>query len=243
MTAELKTEERPVAALPDWIPPPKDFITLVPIFATALAIFYDVGYFYGFDINYFSFFTLNEHIVFALQALPVAIVLCAISLPQVLWLFKSKSYEYPRVPFDPKNAIYREIVRWTMIVLSLAPFFYGVYVHPQQYIFNVFTFLLAAGGVLYFLGTSRAVISMAAGAALPLIAYAFGLQQATQAQDGIASHLVRIVKGENREGVLLRAGERGLLFFDSATRQVTMIRWDGVAEVVTKKSLSPLTKP
>src|SRR6476660_1090273 len=115
MTAELKTEERPVAALPDWIPPPKDFITLVPIFATALAIFYDVGYFYGFDINYFSFFTLNEHIVFALQALPVAILVCAISLPQGLWLFQSKAYEGSRLPLNPTNPIYRKVVRWTLI--------------------------------------------------------------------------------------------------------------------------------
>jgi hypothetical protein len=78
---------------------------------------------------------------------------------------------------------------------------------------------------------------------LPLLAYAFGLQQATEAQDATASHIVRMAKGENREGGLLRAGERGLLFFDAATRQVTMIRWDGVTEVVTKKSLSTVSKP
>jgi hypothetical protein len=43
--------------------------------------------------------------------------------------------------------------------------------------------------------------------------------------------------------MLLRAGERGLLFFDAATRQVAMIRWDGVTEVVTKESLSTVSKP
>jgi hypothetical protein len=37
--------------------PLKDFLTFVPLFATALAIFYDVGYFAGFNLNYFSFFT------------------------------------------------------------------------------------------------------------------------------------------------------------------------------------------
>jgi hypothetical protein len=243
MTAELESEERAVAAKPEWIPPLKDFTTFVPILATALAIFYDVGYFHGFDINYFSFFTLNEHIVFALQALPYAMLVCAISLPQGLWLFQSKAYEGPRLPLNPTNPIYRKIVRWTVIALSVSPVIFAVYVHPQQYVLNVFALFLGMGGVLYFLGMSRVVISIVAGAALPLLAYAFGLQQATEAQDATASHIVRMEKGENREGGLLRAGERGLLFFDAATRQVTMIRWDGVTEVVTKKSLSTVGKP
>jgi hypothetical protein len=65
----------------------------------------------------------------------------------------------------------------------------------------------------------------------------FALQQAGEAQHAAASHIIRSDKGENsRAGVLLKAGELGLLFFDAATRQVTMIRWDGVTEVVTKKA-------
>jgi hypothetical protein len=92
MTAELEAKETAVAARTNGMPPFKDFLTFVPLLATALAIFYDVGYFYGFDLNYFSFFTLNEHIVFALQVLPYGMLVCALSLPHVLWVFNSKSY-------------------------------------------------------------------------------------------------------------------------------------------------------
>ena len=51
----------------------KIWSVVVPLIATTLAVTFDVGYFYGLDINYFTFFSLSEHIVFALQALPIVI--------------------------------------------------------------------------------------------------------------------------------------------------------------------------
>jgi hypothetical protein len=256
MTAEPEIAKRAVAARPDGIPPLKDFITFVPILATALAVFYDVGYFSGFDINYFSFFTLNEHIVFALEILPTAMLVCALSLPQVFWLFNPKSYE--NRPFHsgqafmgggPEQSFSRRLANaikvWALAALSIGAALYAVYNLSEQYVLQIMALIVGVGGALYSLGTKQLVIYIVLGAAgPPLFAYAFGLQQADQAQHATASHIIRRDKEENsREGVLLRAGERGILFFDAATRQVTMIRWDGVTEVVTKKSLSAASKP
>ena len=254
MTAELENDEKSVAVRPNVIPPLKDFITFVPILATALAVFYDVGYFYGFDINYFSFFTVNEHIVFALQILPYALLVCALSLPQVFWLFNSKSYEnrifHSGQAFmrDPEQSFFRRLRNaigiWGVVALSMGAVIYSVYKLPEQYVTNVVLLIGAVGGTLYTFGARRAVIYIVLGAAGPaLLAYAFGLQEARDAKQAAASHIIRTAKGENREGVLLRAGERGLLFFDAATRQVTMIRWDGVTEVVTKKGLPTVRDP
>jgi hypothetical protein len=56
-------------------------ITVIgPLTATSLAITHDVGFFVGIGIGFFSFFTLGEHIVFALQAIPVFIVPVAVFL-------------------------------------------------------------------------------------------------------------------------------------------------------------------
>src|ERR1700674_1113727 len=51
----------------------KLLIILVPLLASALALSYDVGYFYGVDIHYFSVFSLSEHTGFALEALPFSL--------------------------------------------------------------------------------------------------------------------------------------------------------------------------
>jgi hypothetical protein len=48
-------------------------LVVVPIFASSLALCYDVGFFIGLDIRFFSFFSLSEHIVFALQTIPIAL--------------------------------------------------------------------------------------------------------------------------------------------------------------------------
>jgi len=64
--------------------PFKELLVLVPALASALAVAYDVGYFFAFDINYFNFFSLSEHVVFALQALPIAV---ALSLIATFWMY------------------------------------------------------------------------------------------------------------------------------------------------------------
>jgi hypothetical protein len=54
-----------------------DYVKLIPqlpILGGLLAISYDVGYFWGADITYYSLFSLTEHLVFATQALPLAVI-------------------------------------------------------------------------------------------------------------------------------------------------------------------------
>src|SRR4051812_9890749 len=55
----------------------KELIVFIPVFGSALAIVFDVGYFSGIDINLFTLFSINEHIVFALQVFPTTL-LCSL---------------------------------------------------------------------------------------------------------------------------------------------------------------------
>jgi hypothetical protein len=48
-------------------------VTLAPVIGTVLAVTYDVGYFWGVDPAFFSMF--SEHLVFAAQAIPLAVVM------------------------------------------------------------------------------------------------------------------------------------------------------------------------
>jgi hypothetical protein len=49
-------------------------IALIPILIVALATTFDAGYFWGIDINFFTLFSLSEHLVFAAEAIPFAII-------------------------------------------------------------------------------------------------------------------------------------------------------------------------
>jgi hypothetical protein len=55
----------------------KEILVAVPVLGSAIAISYDVGYFYGLDIKLFTLFSIAEHIVFALEALPFALMVSA----------------------------------------------------------------------------------------------------------------------------------------------------------------------
>jgi hypothetical protein len=68
----------------DWF---KALAVGAPLFASSLAITYDVGFFFGADIGFFTFFSLSEHVVFALQAIPFVLVpaLVIIGMIGVTW--------------------------------------------------------------------------------------------------------------------------------------------------------------
>jgi hypothetical protein len=58
----------------------RDILIALPVLGTALAVTYDVGYFWGLDINLFSAFSLAEHITFALEYVPFALALSSIAI-------------------------------------------------------------------------------------------------------------------------------------------------------------------
>jgi hypothetical protein len=56
------------------------FLPVIPLIGTAIAIAFDVGYFYGVGINFFTLFSLTEHISFAFEALPIAISILVVAV-------------------------------------------------------------------------------------------------------------------------------------------------------------------
>jgi hypothetical protein len=52
----------------------RELLVILPLAGSAIAITYDVGYFSALDINYFTMFSVSEHIVFAFEALPLALL-------------------------------------------------------------------------------------------------------------------------------------------------------------------------
>src|SRR6202521_1018906 len=49
------------------------YIAYIPLLGAAVALIFDVGCFYAIQINLFTLFSLSEHIVFAIQAFPIAL--------------------------------------------------------------------------------------------------------------------------------------------------------------------------
>src|ERR1700741_672755 len=97
----------------------KDLLFALPIYGAALAITYDVGYFYGLDMGYFTMFSLAEHLVFAMQAIPFSLAFSLV-IPAGIVSFELGSQkawrETPRIP--PEGAAPEEVSRIRTAVQS-----------------------------------------------------------------------------------------------------------------------------
>ena len=59
-------------------------LVAIPILTGVVAICFDVGYFYSLDINLFTAFSLSEHLVFAIEAVPLFPFMLLIAIILVL---------------------------------------------------------------------------------------------------------------------------------------------------------------
>src|SRR5687768_16252981 len=99
---------------------------VLPAAATLLAISYDVGYFIGIDLRFFTFFSLSEHIVFALVALPLIILLlfsALLGLAVVTGLVNLLNKVFPTKPKPKPEAVnWRRPSMWVALFAIVAIF-------------------------------------------------------------------------------------------------------------------------
>ena len=107
---------------------PQNLIVVVPLVATSFAFAFVVGYFSAFDIGWFPFFSLQEHTVFAIRALPVAVgasVLFLIALIRPIY----KRWHLPLT------------IIWIMVLIAAA-----ILTVVESHLAFAMTFLLVAYG-------------------------------------------------------------------------------------------------
>ena len=232
----------------------KEFAVLVPVFGTAIAITYDVGFFWGLDINFFTLFSLTEHIVFAIEALPLALGLSFILTVSFVVSRATDQREEEKTEretstLDPQQkyewyhqrAVRARRASWPWIAFTLA-FIYFAW--ASRHLLSLFVFtscvaLLAIGlriNILFYpkmirhspfvLATYAVIVSL-------LITFAIGVDvQQRFVRGGKVAHAISL---ENSEltGRIVRAGERGILFYDPGSREISFVRWETVKRIRT----------
>jgi hypothetical protein len=227
----------------------KELAVLVPVFGTAIAITYDVGFFWGLDINYFTLFSLTEHIVFAIEALPVALGL-SFTLAVLFVVFKATDQrkndkaerEMATLNAQQKSEWLRQsaardrriALRWVAFSLASLPLAWLGHPLLSIIVFTCCMSLQSIGALFYpkilyspfFVANSVVTVSL-------LITFAVGVDvQQRFVRGGKVAHAISL---ENSEltGRIVRAGERGLLFYDPGSREISFVRWETVKRIRT----------
>jgi hypothetical protein len=218
----------------------RELAVLAPIVASAVAVSYDVGYFVSFDVSYFSFFSLSEHIVFALQALPWALILVAGVYGLTLVTMSAFRHHRPRKNITSGRKLRRTWKSWLIaagLLLSVSIAFGEIGLVSLAY-----SALAGALIVLVVFWDERRGWLIAVPLML-LISYGAGRDMANNKRyQPHQTHLVTKSTGDVVEGTLIRSGEGGILFYFAASKEVGVMRWNSINEITTKTK-KPLQPP
>lgn len=232
----------------------KDGFLIVPLFATTLAICYDVGFFYGLNIAFFTFFSLTEHIVFALQAIPFALptAFSVFGLIAISWYGVQKTKREvaeitertKTMPPEELQTLLSKIRRKAKLIEAADPFMQGVFTVAVVYLIGIKYYTAA---ILTVVGmfvakliypiekleqpNAKWTLIAFAVVAILVLAFAVGVERANLLVAGTKATERISVKGQEYEGLIVRGGERGLLFVDFQTKKPTFLRWDDIKRV------------
>lgn len=213
----------------------KDALIAIPFAASALALTWEIGYFVPIKGAAFGLFSIAEHLTFALQALPIALMVASAALLGLV--FNNRSRPRPvqeRVLFRILTilpfllAAGVTIAVWyffatsdfALIFLSLVSTFpYAVLsVAPRRLLINpmfVYSGILMMFFAAIAIGGATARLQIRSSA--PLNSIKFG----EKGKDVETEMMVRV----------LRTGERGVLYFDPTTQGFGLLPWDYVKRV------------
>jgi hypothetical protein len=203
--------------------------------ASALALTWEVGYFVAIRGGAFALFNIAEHLTFALQALPIALLVTSAGL--VGLVRGGVAYRHPSSMIIVLLTMGAISVVWyffstmdfsliILIFVALLPYLMVSFV-PRRLLINPM-FIYGGALVTFFaailIGYAEARLQIFSPR--PLNSIKFG----EKGKDTETEMKVRI----------LRTGERGILYFDPATQTFGLLPWDYVKRV--DWAISPLLR-
>lgn len=213
---------------------------VAPLLASAAAIAFDVGYFWGVDINYFTVFSLSEHLTFSFEALPVALFVAMASL---LGLVIGMRAPTQIVKFDEGKKHLKSInllYKYLPELLILCIVIYSFYL---EYWEIAIAGVVALGEMILFdlvRDLRRDITALTLAWALLALVFSLLIGHLL-ARNYIALDSTRelyVVGRENGSNMtvrLIRSGERGILVFDPKERQLQFVLWKTVTLISRKK--------
>lgn len=222
-------------------PHAKDLVVFVPLLGSALALIYDSGYFSGLGAHYFTLFSINEHIAFVLEILPIALAGALIASLYVIWRARDMTLRLKRLSRHPILSI----VLFTLLTVGL--FFLLRKVISTD--LSIASMAATVGLFVAHLPTRILWRAMLAALSLIIVVFSFGRAIAAFDTESDQSPIIVNLKermGYSRKGTalnttdgqtirayLLRSGERGVLYFDLSSRQITLLPWTLISKIST----------
>lgn len=227
----------------------RDVVVAVPIVASMLAIIWEIGYFVRIRGGAFGFFSVPEHLNFALQALPFALIITTLALTalvrdRILEIIpvRSRVMKLVKIRFQKNFGI---LILTTMAFTALML----VYLSPPVSL-TAAILVFAIGGPSLWLRyvpievSKNLLVQSMVALGVFLCAMFVGFETARdQVRSRLPLNVIKIgEKGKEAETEvkvrIMRTGERGVLYYDPGTQSFALIPWEVVKRI--EWSISPL---
>jgi hypothetical protein len=212
----------------------KEYLVVLPLFGTTLAVSFDVGYFGWLDFDLFNVFSVSEHIAFAMQLVPFIVVASMIMIVSSITESMLRRGQTNRR-------------RTTLIALSgLVIVVFG---SVCFYIFNAtgvfMAFCIGVGFIAILLVilimlvprifAEENILVLAAASLLLVSSLVLGVDTARQSQNSHAyKYLIQTTDDGEITARILRSGDRGLLV--STPDGIMLLPWKQIQLVSEKGS-------
>jgi hypothetical protein len=223
----------------------KELFVLVPLLASVTGVTFDVGYFYGININYFTLFSLSEHLVFAMEALPIALLWSLIAVVGIMywdgqsirrWIadLEAKAAGGPVVKERPPGALERALMKkWTFSVLAGGMAILWLYL--RQWATGALFVLLFIGDIISIFWIevllSRRVLLAYGSLAVLTVSFAMGYQKASEFLAVKTANDTLQVADSALQGNIIRTGDRGVLLYVPSSNQIMLLKWDQIKQI------------
>jgi hypothetical protein len=245
--------DKPEEASPSvWTIDLKTLAVIGPLFASSLAVLYDVGFFTGINIDFFTFFTLSEHLVFALQAIPLAAVtaysagafffgswIAAKNTDTLLAKLQAEpDLEKRQALAAPYLAKASRFNKWrskiAVGVFAMAGLFLGAGSYPFALAMAVAAiFVMLKKDWTDFQKFDRKAAALGAVLLILVLAFLTGYERAGYILKTKTASENILIDDKITPARIIRSGERGVLFLSIETKKLRFIRWDAVKQIET----------
>jgi hypothetical protein len=207
----------------------KDLVVAIPIIGTAIAISYDVGYFYGIDIRLFTLFSIAEHIVFALEAAPLAFGTAVVLVAVVSSGADIKMAKAVEAVGRRKN-LFIDASEIAVVVIAVG---LAIYFKKLGFAAGMATGIFVAASTM--IQFTKRTTYLVTGALVILTAYAMGHDSArSYLLSGEARYSIQIGNDLAAQPVqIIRSGDKGILYYDPKSNQLSFVRWEAVKKLTS----------
>jgi hypothetical protein len=220
----------------------KELWVIAPVIGSAIAITYDVGYFTALDINLFTVFSISEHIAFALEVLPLAILATVILVVgPIAWESGRRSGAVEarqEIATGKKQQFYKKKFFWFQVLfffwlVGLGYFYRSASSIALLVIYTVTTILAELFPMQLYL-RPIILVGLSAFAGLTL-AFTIGMDVANAYRDSNNYRYTVKTGDAELKAKVVRSGERGLLFHDEASKQLLLLPWSEIKRISSSR--------